>query len=43
MSVGSKSDAMKNFKLSFVIGLFAVMGLVLLAEEPQGGGAHEER
>ena len=30
---------MKNFKLLFVLVLFAVMGLVLLAEEPQGGGA----
>ena len=29
---------MKNFQLLFVLGLFvAVMGLVLLAEEPQGG------
>lgn len=30
-------DVMKNFKLLFILGLFAVMGLVLLAEEPQGG------
>lgn len=30
---------MKNVKLLFVLGLFAVMGLVLLAEQPQGGGA----
>ena len=30
---------MKNFKLLFVVGLFAVMGLVLRAEAPQGGGA----
>jgi hypothetical protein len=30
---------MKNVKLLCVLGLFAVMGLVLLAEQPQGGGA----
>ena len=30
---------MKNFKLLFVLGLFAVMSLVLLAQEPPGGGA----
>jgi hypothetical protein len=26
---------MKSFRLLFVLGLFAVMGLVLLAAEPQ--------
>ncbi len=30
---------MKNFKLLFVLGLFAVLGLAPLAEEAQGGGA----
>ena len=30
---------MKDFKLLFVFGLFVVMGLGLLAQAPQGGGA----